>query len=126
MRPTEEKICAKCGRRFSWRPKWARNWEQMRYCSARCRKSRLSARDRALEEAIVDMAERRSSTFCPSEIARTVGGEGWRALMEPTRQAARRLVAKGYVEILQGGVVVDPSRAKGPIRLRRRAIRGTR
>ena len=58
-----------------------------------------------MEEAIVDMAERRSSTFCPSEVARTVGGQGWRAMMEPTRQAARRLVAQGYLEILQGGVV---------------------
>ncbi|MFM8508243.1 MAG: DUF3253 domain-containing protein, partial [Actinomycetota bacterium] len=28
--------------------------------------------------------------------------------------AARRLVARGVVEITQGGKVVDPSRAKGP------------
>ncbi|MFM7307017.1 MAG: DUF3253 domain-containing protein, partial [Actinomycetota bacterium] len=30
-----------------------------------------------------------------------------------------RLVARGVVEITQGGKVVDPSRAKGPIRIRR-------
>ncbi len=39
--------------------------------------------------------------------------------MEPARQAARRLVAAGEIEITQGGHVVDPSTAKGPIRLRR-------
>ena len=45
--------------------------------------------------------------------------EGWQDLMEPARQAARRLVAAGDVEITQGGHVVDPSTAKGPIRIRR-------
>jgi hypothetical protein len=48
-----------------------------------------------------------------------VDPEGWRDLMEPARQAARRLVAAGDVEITQGGHVVDPSTAKGPIRIRR-------
>jgi DNA-binding FadR family transcriptional regulator len=36
------------------------------------------------------------------------------------REAARRLVAKGLIEITQGGHVVDGSTARGPIRLRRR------
>jgi hypothetical protein len=41
--------------------------------------------------------------------------------MEPARAAARRLVVRGEVDISQGGrVVADPSRAKGPIRIRRR------
>ncbi|MCR9176487.1 MAG: DUF2256 domain-containing protein [Alphaproteobacteria bacterium] len=34
-RPT--KTCVSCGRPFSWRRKWARNWEHVRYCSQRCR-----------------------------------------------------------------------------------------
>jgi hypothetical protein len=40
--------------------------------------------------------------------------------MDDARSAARRLVAAGAVEITQGGRVVDPSTAKGPIRIRRR------
>nr|WP_322096924.1 DUF2256 domain-containing protein [Pelagibius sp.] len=32
------KICAHCGLSFSWRRKWARDWEQVRYCSERCRR----------------------------------------------------------------------------------------
>lgn len=90
----------------------------MRYCSARCRGARLTTMDRTLERAIDTMTRNRSTTVCPSEVARKVGGDDWRALMEPTRQAARRLVAKGRLEILQRGHVVDPSYAKGPIRLR--------
>jgi hypothetical protein len=78
--------------------------------------------DRRLERAILDLlgARAASATICPSEAARAVGGEGWRDLMEPARQAARRLVAADAVEITQGGRVVDPSTARGPIRIRRR------
>jgi hypothetical protein len=32
-----EKICAACGRPFAWRKKWARDWEQVKFCSDRCR-----------------------------------------------------------------------------------------
>lgn len=32
-----QKPCARCGRAFSWRRKWAANWEQARYCSDACR-----------------------------------------------------------------------------------------
>jgi hypothetical protein len=31
------KICASCGLPFVWRKKWAKDWDQVRYCSARCR-----------------------------------------------------------------------------------------
>jgi hypothetical protein len=33
-----QKICATCGLPFSWRRKWERDWEAVRYCSDRCRK----------------------------------------------------------------------------------------
>lgn len=77
--------------------------------------------DRHLERAITDLLEgrRAGATICPSEAARRVDPEAWRDLMEPARGAARRLVASGDLEITQKGVVVDPSTATGPIRLRR-------
>jgi hypothetical protein len=31
------KICPVCGRPFSWRKKWAKDWAEVRYCSDRCR-----------------------------------------------------------------------------------------
>ena len=34
------KTCAACGRPFAWRRKWARVWDEVRYCSERCRRSR--------------------------------------------------------------------------------------
>ncbi|MEM6628599.1 MAG: DUF2256 domain-containing protein [Bacteroidota bacterium] len=37
-----EKICPVCNRPFSWRKKWAGCWEEVRYCSERCRRERKS------------------------------------------------------------------------------------
>jgi hypothetical protein len=34
------KICVVCSREFSWRKKWRRDWDQVVYCSERCRRSR--------------------------------------------------------------------------------------
>ncbi|MFP4312540.1 MAG: DUF3253 domain-containing protein [Nitriliruptoraceae bacterium] len=177
MAPLPEKLCASCGRRFAWRRAWARDWEQVRYCSDSCRRRRVRAVDHALEAAILDLLGQRAvgATICPSEAARRVAAkrseavdatarpaddatarpaddatarspgaaatgspgaatprsrgaaaarasgdaEGWRALMEPARRAARRLVARGEVELTQDGRVVDPSTARGPVRIRR-------
>lgn len=60
------------------------------------------------------------ASICPSEAARRVDPDGWKDRMEDARRAARRLVAGGVVEITQGGRVVDPSAARGPIRVRLR------
>ena len=106
---------------MTWRKSWAANWEQVRYCSDTCRRAG-PPRGRALEleQAIDSLLQQRArnATICPSEAARMVGGDDWRSLMEPARAAARRMVAAGRIEITQRGRVVDPSTAKGPIRLR--------
>ena len=33
------KICVTCGRPFDWRKKWERDWDQVKYCSERCRRT---------------------------------------------------------------------------------------
>ena len=116
-----DRICASCGRAFAWRKAWARDWEQVRYCSRACRRRGVTTSDAALEAAILELLAARAGdpTICPSEAARVVGGEDWKPLLEPARRAARRLVAAGSIEITQGGRVVDPSTARGPIRLQR-------
>ena len=118
----EDKTCVACGRTITWRKKWARNWDEVRYCSDACRRHRVDDTDRALESAIVELLDARGAgkTICPSEAARRVRPDDWRELMEPARRAARRLVAANRIEITQHGQVVDPSTTKGPVRLRRR------
>jgi len=120
--PHPPKICLACGRSFAWRKKWERDWAQVKYCSKACKRSgEPDDEARRLEQAILDLLEERdrTATICPSEAARRVSPDDWRPLMEPVRRAARRLVADGRLEIVQGGQVVDPDHARGPIRLRR-------
>ncbi|GAA4821884.1 DUF3253 domain-containing protein [Nocardioides caeni] len=76
-----------------------------------------------LERTILELlAQRRpGATICPSDAARAAAADDdWRALMEPVRAAARSLVARGVVEVTQGGRVVDLDGAVGPIRMRSR------
>jgi len=35
-----QKPCAACNRPFVWRKKWARVWDEVRYCSDACREGR--------------------------------------------------------------------------------------
>lgn len=118
------KACTVCGRAITWRKKWERDWDSVRFCSDRCRgrKSELRGEDIVARTILGLLATRaRGATICPSEVARALGDDGWRERMGPVREAARRLVHQGVLDIVQGGHVVDPSTARGPIRLRLRS-----
>ncbi len=39
-----QKTCKGCGRPFTWRRKWERDWDQVRYCSDKCRRQRDGAK----------------------------------------------------------------------------------
>ena len=120
------KKCATCGRTMEWRKAWAKNWDEVKFCSDGCRKHRVGTADQQLEQRILELLAERGAgkTICPSEAARSVASSdersAWEPLMEPARAAARRLVAADRIVITQGGHVVDGSTAKGPIRLRLR------
>ncbi|MEL6978577.1 MAG: DUF2256 domain-containing protein [Pseudomonadota bacterium] len=45
------KICVVCQRPFTWRKKWARVWDEVRYCSERCRRARRSGAATGSEDA---------------------------------------------------------------------------
>ncbi|WP_430449080.1 DUF2256 domain-containing protein [Rhodophyticola sp.] len=38
------KLCKTCGRPFVWRRKWADVWDEVQYCSVRCRAERARRR----------------------------------------------------------------------------------
>ena len=115
------KLCARCGRAFSWRKKWERSWDSVRYCSNACRAARNSGTDTALELAILELLSARApdASICPSEAARRVDPDNWRRHMEAARSAARRLAHRGDVTITQRGRPVDPTGFRGPIRIAR-------
>ncbi|WP_189362401.1 DUF2256 domain-containing protein [Algibacter mikhailovii] len=34
------KICAVCNLNFTWRKKWRNNWNNVKYCSEKCRRNK--------------------------------------------------------------------------------------
>ena len=115
------KLCPTCGRTFAWRKAWARDWENVVYCSGGCRGARDVADEAALEARILALlaTRARDATICPSEALPTEQRQD-RARMERVRSAARRLVHRGAIVITQRGAVQDPDHARGPLRLRKR------
>lgn len=108
---------------MEWRKAWEDCWDEIKSCSAACRKRGLRAEDHRIEQALLALLDERgvSKSVCPSEVVRQLyREEDWRKEMEAVRQAGRRLVNQGKAEFLQKGARVDPSTAKGPIRIRRK------
>lgn len=111
-----EKSCSTCGRKIEPRKKWAKNWNEIKYCSDKCRSSKKSIN---FENAILDLLKKRGAgkTICPSEVLPDEQKKD-QHVMEQVRISARHLVSRGKIVIMQSGQVVDPSTAKGPIRLK--------
>lgn len=74
----------------------------------------------SIENAILSLLAQRGphKTICPSEAARQVSPNDWRALMDTTRAVAARLVSEGRIEVTQQGDTIDLTSARGPVRLR--------
>ena len=114
----DAKTCLVCGRVIEYRKKWQNNWDEIKYCSKSC-SSNKSSLSKGYEAKILELLQKRGAgkTICPSEIL-PLELKSDKQQMEEVRRAARRLVAQGLLEITQKGVVVDPSTAKGAIRLK--------
>lgn len=71
-------------------------------------------------EAILSTATERGpdKTTCPSEVARALFPDNWRAQMEEVRNAAIALCDEGKIIITQKGEPIDTSNIKGPIRIK--------
>ena len=86
-------------------------WEE---ATPQGRADRLAAATRAL------LRHRRpEATICPSDIARIVGGDRWRAVLDEARSTIAVLRRAGTVRVTQRGRDVDPDTARGPVRVAR-------
>ena len=115
----EPKTCRSCGRRITWRRRWERDWDQVRYCSGACRSRGLTQADQQLEELLRRLLRGAPRGVEDVALARAADPEAWQQQLEPARRAARRLVAAGEAELVQRGRVVDPSTAAGTFTVRR-------
>ncbi|NJN87892.1 MAG: DUF2256 domain-containing protein [Leptolyngbyaceae cyanobacterium SL_7_1] len=46
------KVCPVCQRPFTWRKKWKDCWDEVKYCSERCRRRRSNASPDATESGL--------------------------------------------------------------------------
>jgi hypothetical protein len=118
----KEKVCQLCVRSFEYRKKWEKNWNEVKFCSDRCRAAnKTKAKDIILEykKNIITLLKTRAAgkSICPSEILIGIDKQN-KEKMEMVRQAARLLADEKIIEITQGSTVVDPNDFRGPIRLR--------
>ena len=74
--------------------------------------------DRLRTAILALTAERAPKSICPSDAARAVDAETWRALMDTARDVARELARAGDVVITQKGAVLVPDAPwRGPVRI---------
>ena len=83
-------------------------WEE---ASDEGQRIRLAATIRTL------LRHRDGSSICPSDAARVVGGDDWRALVPVAREVAHELVERSQVVVQQKGETVDVREARGPVRI---------
>ena len=66
-------------------------------------------------------------TICVSEAAQAIrSGYHWHDLMRPVRVISSQMAESGMIEALQQEEIVDIRVARGPVRLRLRALPGQR
>ncbi|MEC8437345.1 MAG: DUF2256 domain-containing protein [Pseudomonadota bacterium] len=49
-----QRICKTCAKPFAWRKKWARDWDQVLYCSERCRRSKHHSASGGEHASVID------------------------------------------------------------------------
>lgn len=110
------KICVSCGREMQARKAWDKNWNEVKFCSAACRRNKNRPN---YETQIIELLKARGAgkTICPSELLGANEKQN-KSMMEDVRASARKLAYSGQICITQKGQRVDPSTAKGPIRLK--------
>lgn len=72
---------------------------------------RIAAAMRAL------IRKRGESSICPSDVARTVGGDSWRSTMSDVRRIAAALAERDEIVVTQKGEKVSIDDARGPVRM---------
>ncbi|MCS7101719.1 MAG: DUF3253 domain-containing protein [Burkholderiaceae bacterium] len=78
-------------------------------------------RERIAQTILALLAARAAgASICPSEVARALAPDHWRARMDEVRAVARELAARGQLQVTQRGVPLDPAQPwRGAIRLTR-------
>ena len=110
------KHCTVCGRIITYRNQYKLNWATVEYCSHTCRINKHKV-DNGYEQKIMELLKQ-YKTILPTDILPADQLHNY-TQVELTRQAARRLVHAGHIEIVtMKNQLIDPSKFRGQIKLR--------
>lgn len=110
------RCCRTCARPFSDRASWRSRQisESLRYCSAGCRRTKPTQRDRALEQRVLDALAVADAHVELKELQEALKLQ---ATPDKTRleRAVKRLALRGALQIWRNGrVEVEPGNARKP------------
>ena len=96
-----EKTCISCGLSFSFRKKFEKDWDEIKYCSKKCRKNKLEKSDKEIEDFILEFAR---GLYPPKAIqartiSRTYFGIHWKKFHQRVLAAIRRLSHRNILMI---------------------------
>ncbi|MES3037758.1 MAG: DUF3253 domain-containing protein [Bdellovibrionota bacterium] len=118
---SDHKNCPVCKSQFTVKDHSRPSWNLIVYCSDDCRLNKWKVgHNKKLEKQILEMVSHPEvTTICPSDVLPPEQQNDW-TQWEAVREAARRLVARGEIELTQMGEVVDPFLFKGQVRFRKK------
>lgn len=111
-----EKICQSCGRPFENRKKWRDIFDEIKYCSKKCKSNKSPIK---LKEKIMSYLNSQNSRSAYS-LDKILSAEEFnnKAILEKARCAARLLADEKIINIIQNGKTVDPTDFKGSIEIK--------
>ncbi|MEM6884672.1 MAG: DUF2256 and DUF3253 domain-containing protein [Verrucomicrobiota bacterium] len=118
------KPCLHCGLSFSWRKKWEDCWDEVKYCSERCRRASKARMAGQAEQAILDLLKQGNpgAPLNPDEAARQLepdqSGRNWQHAVWEVMNAARRMALEDKIVITRKGKPIHPDEVRGVVRLR--------
>ncbi len=112
----ESKICLSCGREMTYRKKWEKNWDEVKYCSDECRRNKnkydfretiLNALNQATTKSILSVEDviKTLDSTTPDTV-------------EHIRRSVRLLYHEKKIEVLQNNKIIDGGNFKGAISFR--------
>ena len=102
------KHCLSCGRPFSEQKRWEENWDNIKYCSQKCRRNKWDKKFENLEKFILN-----NSNLNIVEVEENYFNKKNRDSHEIVKSACRRLHLSGKITILQKGKPILSTNFRG-------------
>ena len=107
------KHCLSCGRPFTEQKRWEKNWDKIKYCSAKCRSNKWDRKFNDLEEFIIDHIK-----LSINEIEEKYFAQKKKDSHEIIKSFCRKLYEKEIIEIHQKGKPIASLNFKGSFEIK--------